>query len=57
MLFSELYKIKVNKVTFVGFRGGDRPNRLLPGSDLTHTEEFGRRMQKHTFGGLIGTED
>jgi len=29
MLFSELYKIVVNKVTFVGFKGGDRPNRPL----------------------------
>jgi len=28
MLFSEMYKNKVNKVTFVGFRGGDRSNRL-----------------------------
>jgi len=28
MLFSELYKIMVKKVAFVGFRGGDRPNRL-----------------------------
>ena len=27
MLFSELYKIMVKRVTFVGFRGGDRPNR------------------------------
>jgi len=27
MLFSELFKIMVKKVTFVGFRGGDRPNR------------------------------
>jgi len=27
MLFSELYKIMVKKVAFVGFRGGDRPNR------------------------------
>jgi len=26
MLFSDLYKIMVKKVTFVGFRGGDRPN-------------------------------
>jgi len=26
MLFFELYKIMVNKVTFVGFRGNDRPN-------------------------------
>jgi len=26
MLFSELYKIMVNKVTFVGFSMGDRPN-------------------------------
>jgi len=28
MLFFELYKIMVNKVSFVGFSGGgDRPNR------------------------------
>jgi len=27
MLFSELNKIKANKVTFVGFKGGDRPDR------------------------------
>jgi len=27
MLFSELYKITANEVTFVGFRGGERPNR------------------------------
>jgi len=27
MLFRVLYKIMVNKVTFVSFRGGDRPNR------------------------------
>jgi len=27
MLFSELYKIMVKKVTFAGFREGDRPNR------------------------------
>jgi len=27
MLFSELYKNMVNKITFVGFREGDRPNR------------------------------
>ena len=27
MLFSELYKIMVNKFTFVSFRGDDRPNR------------------------------
>jgi len=25
MLFSELYKIMVNKVSFLGFRGRDRP--------------------------------
>jgi len=29
MLFSELYKIMVKKVTFVSFRGVDRPNRHL----------------------------
>jgi len=27
VFFSELYKIKVNKVTFLGFTGDDRPNR------------------------------
>jgi len=31
MLFSELYKMTVYKVTFEGFREGDRPNRP-PGS-------------------------
>jgi len=29
MLFSELYKIMVNKVIFVGFRGRNRPNASL----------------------------
>jgi len=33
MLFFELHKIMVNKVTFVSFRGGNRPNRP-PGSAL-----------------------
>jgi len=28
--FSELYEIMVNKVTFIGFRGGDRPHRIRP---------------------------
>jgi len=28
--FSELYKIMVKKVTLVGFRGCDRPNRRRP---------------------------
>jgi len=27
MPFSESYKVMVNKVAFVGFRGVDRPNR------------------------------
>jgi len=30
VLFSELYKIMVNKITFVGFRGGNRPLLDLP---------------------------
>jgi len=30
MLFSELCKIMMKKVTFVGFRGNDRPNRSFP---------------------------
>jgi len=34
MLFSELYKIMVNEVTFVGFSGGNRPNRLALGPPL-----------------------
>jgi len=29
MLFSELYKIMVNKVTLIAIMGGDRPNRPL----------------------------
>jgi len=29
MLFSVLYKIIVIKVTFLGFRGSDRPNHPL----------------------------
>jgi len=29
-LFSELYKIMVNKVTFIGFRGENRPSRPAP---------------------------
>jgi len=31
MLFPELYKLKVDEVTFVGFRRGDYPNRPPPG--------------------------
>jgi len=27
MVLSELYNIMVKNVTFVGFKGGDRPNR------------------------------
>ena len=30
MLFSELYKIMVKEVAFVGFLSGDRPNRPPP---------------------------
>ena len=30
MLFSELYKIMVNKITFVAFRGGDHPLWICP---------------------------
>jgi len=30
--FTELHKIVVNEITFVGFRGGDRPNRSPLGS-------------------------
>jgi len=33
-MFSELYKILVNKVTFVGFTGGRSPKSLPPGSAL-----------------------
>jgi len=41
MLFFEMYKTMVNKVTFVGFRGGDRPNRPPPGSALVTTYHRG----------------
>jgi len=34
MLFPELYKIMVNKVTFVGFRRGDRHPRDPPLAEL-----------------------
>jgi len=30
MLFSELFKIMVNEITSVGFKGGDGPNRPPP---------------------------
>jgi len=47
MLFSDLYKIMVNKVTIVGIKGGDRPHRpaldppldtLATHLDLAYTE-------------------
>jgi len=38
--FSELYKIMVKIVTFVGFRGGDRPN--CP--PLPITQNLGTRL-------------
>jgi len=31
MLFSEVHKIVVNKVTFIGFRRDDRPTRAFTG--------------------------
>jgi len=34
MLFSELYKIMVSKVTFAGFKGDDRPIRAPPDPPL-----------------------
>ena len=36
MLFPELYNMKINKVTFVGFRMDDRPNRAPIGSAPEH---------------------
>jgi len=39
MLFSDLHKIMANKTTFVGFKGGDRPNRPLDPPQL-QTECF-----------------
>ena len=40
MLFSKLYKIMVKKITFVGFRGFDRPPwiRPWPGSLVSWNE-------------------
>jgi len=40
MRLSELYTIMVNKVTFVGFGGGDRPNRPALDPFLCHTKLF-----------------
>jgi len=36
MLFSQLYKIMVKKVTLVGFRENDRPNRTPLNPPLSH---------------------
>jgi len=42
MLFSEFFKIIVNKVTFLGFRGDDRSNRPpLPWIRPCQEEQFG----------------
>jgi len=38
MLLSELYKIMANKVTFLDFRGGDRPNHPPLDSPLSVTD-------------------
>jgi len=55
MLFSKLYKIMVTTVSFVGFRGGDRPNRphwIRPCAKLTNynmlTDE-GLALSIHSF--------
>jgi len=34
MLFPEMYKIMVNKVIFLGFRGGDYPSLYFTGKDF-----------------------
>ena len=39
MLFSEMYKIMVKEVAFVGFKGGDRPPPgSAPGSSLPEND-------------------
>jgi len=50
MLYSELYEIMVNKVTFIGFRGPNRPNRdlldeLKSQMSQRGSELFGARFQ------------
>jgi len=47
MLLSELYEIMVNKVTFVGFKGGDRPNH--PHWIRPWTAENGQPAQWRSF--------
>ena len=49
MLFCELYKTVMKKVTFVGFRGGDRPN---PPSGSAHAamdlQEMLKKLLHHS---------
>jgi len=45
MLFSELYKLIVNKVTFLGFRGGRSPHLDPP---LGGFEHYGTRKKRST---------
>jgi len=62
MLVSELYKIMVNKVTFVGFRGGDRPPP--PGSapayagysNLNKSLKSGRPLERFILKRIVTTQ-
>ena len=40
MLFSELYEVMVDKVTFVGFRGGDRAPWIRPWFKWIHKMSY-----------------
>jgi len=45
MLFSELYKVMVNKAIFFGFGGGDRPPSLDPPLNQIQSSENGFAIQ------------
>jgi len=47
MLFSELYKIIVNKVTFLGFRGAIAPPGSAPVMKYYQNKDYGIN-QSHT---------
>jgi len=44
MLFYELYKIMVNKATFVGFRGGYRPPGSVPAEKPLAAKKVGEQL-------------
>jgi len=45
MLFSELYKIMVKKVTFVGYRGESPPLWISPWTELSKLGDLRRSLE------------